>query len=164
MEIPQISIVDDDDMVRAATERLVNSLGFNARTFASAELFLQSTSLSKTQCLILDVQMPNMSGIELQDHLSQLGLKIPIIFMTAYPEESIKQRAFQAGAVCFLLKPFEATDNALSIVLSKHSKTISHWPPSYVATGIATYIETRLKSLSRWGTRLPSLPYKYSED
>jgi FixJ family two-component response regulator len=107
MEIPQISIVDDDDMVRAATERLVNSLGFNARTFASAELFLQSTSLSKTQCLILDVQMPNMSGIELQDHLSQLGLKIPIIFMTAYPEESIKQRAFQSGAVCFLLKPFE---------------------------------------------------------
>jgi FixJ family two-component response regulator len=92
-EIPLISIVDDDDTVRVATESLVRSLGFETRTFASAESFLQSSSLSKTQCLILDVQMPNMSGIELQDHLSQLGFEIPIIFITAYPDEAVRQRA-----------------------------------------------------------------------
>ena len=106
-EIPLISIVDDDDTVRAATESLVRSLGFKTRTFASAESFLQSSSLSGTRCLILDVQMPNMGGIELQDHLCKLGFKIPIIFMTAYPDESVRQRALQAGAVGFLLKPFE---------------------------------------------------------
>jgi FixJ family two-component response regulator len=106
-EIPLISIVDDDDTVRAATECLVRSLGFKTRTFASAASFLRSSSLSETRCLILDVQMPNMGGIELQDHLSKLDLKIPIIFMTAYPDESVRQRAVQAGAVGFLLKPFE---------------------------------------------------------
>jgi FixJ family two-component response regulator len=106
-EIPLISIVDDDDTVRAAIESLVRSLGFKARTFASAELFLQSSSLSETRCLILDVQMPNMGGIELQDHLSKLGFEMPIIFITAYPDESVRQRALQAGAVGFLLKPFE---------------------------------------------------------
>lgn len=106
-EIPLISIVDDDDTVRAAIESLVRSLGFKTRTFASAELFLQSSSLSETRCLILDVQMPNMGGIELQDHLSKLGFEMPIIFITAYPDESVRQRALQAGAVGFLLKPFE---------------------------------------------------------
>jgi FixJ family two-component response regulator len=106
-EIPLISIVDDDDTVRAATESLVRSLGFKTRTFASAELFLQSSSLSETRCLILDVQMPNMGGLELQDHLSKLGFEMPIIFITAYPDESVRERALQAGAVGFLLKPFE---------------------------------------------------------
>jgi len=105
--IPLISIVDDDDTVRAATESLVRSLGFETRAFASAESFLQSSSLQATRCLILDVQMPNMSGIELQDHLSNLGFEIPIIFITAYPDDTVRQRALQAGAVAFLLKPFE---------------------------------------------------------
>jgi len=106
-KIPLISIVDDDDTVRAATESLVKSLGFETRTFASADSFLQSSSLSDTRCLILDVQMPNMSGIELQNHLSTLGFEIPIIFITAYPDDTVRQRALQAGAVAFLLKPFE---------------------------------------------------------
>jgi FixJ family two-component response regulator len=105
--IPLISIVDDDDTVRAATESLVKSLGFETSTFASADSFLQSLSLSETRCLILDVQMPNMSGIELQERLSNLGFEIPIIFMTAYPDDAVRQRALQAGAVAFLLKPFE---------------------------------------------------------
>jgi FixJ family two-component response regulator len=105
--VPLISIVDDDDTVRAATASLVKSLGFKTRTFASADSFLQSSSLSETRCLILDVQMPNMSGIELQDRLSKLGFKIPIIFVTAYPDDTVRQRALQAGAVAFLLKPFE---------------------------------------------------------
>ena len=106
-KIPLISIVDDDDTVRAATESLVRSLGFETRTFASAELFLQSSSLQATRCLILDVQMPNMSGIELQERLSELGFEIPIMFITAFPDEAVRQRAMEAGAVAFLLKPFE---------------------------------------------------------
>jgi FixJ family two-component response regulator len=106
-DIPLISIVDDDDKVRAATESLVRSLGFKTHTFASAESFLQSTSPRETRCLILDVQMPNMGGIELQGRLTELGFKIPIIFITAYPDEAVRQRAMDAGAVAFLLKPFD---------------------------------------------------------
>jgi FixJ family two-component response regulator len=106
-DTPVISIVDDDDTVRAATESLVRSLGFETRTFASAEAFLQSTSPRETRCLILDVQMPNMTGIELQTRLSELGFEIPIIFITAYPDEVVRQRAMEAGAVAFLLKPFD---------------------------------------------------------
>jgi len=106
-ETPVISIVDDDDSVRAATESLVRSLGFETRAFASAETFLQSTSLPETRCLILDVQMPNMTGVELQIRLSELGFEIPIIFITAYPDEAIRQRAMEAGAAAFLLKPFD---------------------------------------------------------
>jgi FixJ family two-component response regulator len=122
-EIPLISIVDDDDTVRAAIESLVRSLGFKTRTFASAELFLQSSSLSETRCLILDVQMPNMGGIELQDHLSKLGFEMPIIFITAYPDESVRQRALQAGAVGFLLKPFEVYGQRFVDCLQEALKT-----------------------------------------
>ena len=106
-EIPLISIVDDDETVCAATESLVRSLGFATRTFTSAESFLHSSSVSATQCLILDVHMPNMSGIELWDHLSSLGFDIPIIFITAYSDEAVKARVLSAGAVAFLRKPFE---------------------------------------------------------
>jgi FixJ family two-component response regulator len=105
--VPLISIVDDDDTVRAATESLVRSLGFETRTFASAESFLRSSSSQATRCLILDVQMPNMSGIELQERLTELGFEIPIIFITAYPDEAVRQRAMEAGAAAVLLKPFE---------------------------------------------------------
>jgi FixJ family two-component response regulator len=107
-EIPLISIVDDDDLTRAAMEDLVKSLGFSARAYASAASFLQSTaSVAETRCLILDVQMPEMSGVDLQDHLSRRGIDIPIIFITAYPDEAIKARALNAGAICFLHKPLD---------------------------------------------------------
>jgi FixJ family two-component response regulator len=106
-ETPLISIVDDDDLTRAAIESLVKSLGFSARTFASAESFLQSSSVSETRCLILDVQMPKMSGVDLQDHLSHSGFDIPIIFITAYADETVKARALNAGAICFLHKPLD---------------------------------------------------------
>jgi len=123
-EIPLISIVDDDDNVLAATESLVRSLGFETRTFASSESFLQSSSLSETRCLILDVQLPNMSGVELQDHLSQLGFDIPIIFITAYPDEALTERVLQAGAVGLLHKPSEVHgqrfDNCLYAALGRH--------------------------------------------
>jgi FixJ family two-component response regulator len=103
---PVISIVEDDAAVRAATENLVKSLGFDVYTFASAQEFLQSSRAAETSCLISDVQMPNMSGMELQASLANRGFRIPTIFMTAFPDDSVRQRAMDAGAVGFLHKPF----------------------------------------------------------
>ena len=88
-------------------ETFVRSHGLATRTFASAEAFLQSSVAAETRCLLLDVQLPNMSGVELQQHLSHLGFDIPIIFITAYPDEAVKARALNAGAVCFLQKPVD---------------------------------------------------------
>ena len=106
-QIPVISIIDDDPSVRAATHRLVRSLGFTARTFESAADFLQSPHLNDTACVIADVQMPGMSGVELQSVLIAQGSFVPMIFITAYPEDSIRSRAMKAGAICFLSEPFD---------------------------------------------------------
>jgi FixJ family two-component response regulator len=107
--IPVISIIDDDESVRAATNRLVRSLGFVAVTFASADEFLRSPRLHDTSCVIADVQMPGMSGIELQSILNAEGKNMPIIFITAFPDEGIRARALKAGAIGFLSKPFEGS-------------------------------------------------------
>jgi len=104
-EIPLISIVDDDDLFRASMQEFVRSLGFSVCTFASAASFLQSTAVAETHCLILDVQMPEMSGISLQNHLARRGIDIPIIFITAFPDEDTKMHALSAGAICYLHKP-----------------------------------------------------------
>lgn len=104
MTSPLISIVDDDDLFRRATEALVRSLGFRAWSFESAESFLRSPLVEETRCLILDIQMPKMSGLDLQDHMSTAGLQIPIIFITGHPDEALKARALSAGAICFLSK------------------------------------------------------------
>jgi FixJ family two-component response regulator len=106
VELSLIAIVDDDDSVRTAAESIVRSLGQETRTFPSAESFLQSPVL-ETSCLILDVQMPKMNGIQLQEHLLRLGVNIPIIFITAYPDETDKSRALKAGAVGYLHKAFD---------------------------------------------------------
>ena len=103
-----ISIIDDDASVRAATYRLVRSLGYVAHTFASADAFLRSSQLNDTCCVIADVHMPGMSGIELQNLLQTQGHRLPIIFITAFPEESVRAKALEAGAACFLSKPFDA--------------------------------------------------------
>ena len=105
---PLISIVDDDGVVGRAVESFVTSIGYLACTFTSAKAFLQSSEMAETSCLISDVQMPGLSGIELQDRLGELGLNIPMIFMTAYPDEAVRRRALGKGAVCFLHKPFDA--------------------------------------------------------
>ena len=105
---PLISIVDDDSIVRRAIESLVMSHGSRACTFPSAEEFLQSPLLAETSCLISDVQMPGISGVQLQDRLVELGLSIPTIFITAYPDDSVRTRVLGSGALCFLLKPFDA--------------------------------------------------------
>jgi FixJ family two-component response regulator len=106
--VPVVSIIDDDASVRVATNRLVRSLGYIAHTFSSADDFLQSSLVNDTSCLIADVQMPGMSGVELQSVLLAQGRRQPIIFITAFPEESTRARALEAGAICFLTKPFDA--------------------------------------------------------
>ena len=103
-----ISIVDDDKSVREATKMLIRSLGYATATFASAEEFLLSGRLGDTACLITDVQMPGTSGLELQSHLTMHGHCPPVIFVTAYPEASVRARALAAGAFGFLSKPFSA--------------------------------------------------------
>ena len=103
-----ISIIDDDESMRCALKSLVTSLGFKAYTFASAEQYLDSSYLDDTSCLITDLQMPGLSGIELQKSLLAQDRHIPIIFMTAFPEERIRTRAMEAGALGFLSKPFES--------------------------------------------------------
>lgn len=105
-ESPIVSIIDDDASVRAATDGLVRSLGYRAETFASAEDFLQSDRVGDTSCLITDVQMPGLSGVELQSLLNARGTPMPIIFITAFPEERIRRSVLEAGAVGFLSKPF----------------------------------------------------------
>lgn len=102
-----ISIIDDDEAVRVATESLVRSLGFGASTFASAEEFLQSARLGETSCVITDVHMPGMTGVELQSYLRAQGHDVPMIFITAFPEERTRERVHAAGAIGFLSKPFD---------------------------------------------------------
>jgi FixJ family two-component response regulator len=104
---PLISIVDDDSVMRGAVESLVMAHGFQARTFESAEAFLQSEQLTETSYLICDVQMPNISGVELQQRLADHGLRIPMILITAYPDDAVHRRVLSAGAVCYLQKPLD---------------------------------------------------------
>jgi FixJ family two-component response regulator len=106
-DYPLVSIVDDDESVREATRGLVRSLGFAAVTFASAEEFLRSDRVGDTSCLITDVQMPGLSGVELQSCLIAQGHRTPIIFITAFPEDSVRTRVLNAGAIGFLSKPFD---------------------------------------------------------
>jgi FixJ family two-component response regulator len=105
--VPMISIVDDDESVREATKGLVRSLGYCAAVFASAEEFLRSDRVRDTSCLITDVQMPGLSGLELQSRLVAQGHRMPVIFITAYPEERVRALAEEAGAVGFFSKPFD---------------------------------------------------------
>jgi FixJ family two-component response regulator len=101
-----ISVIDDDASVRAATNNLLSSHGYVVHTFASAEEFLQSARLNDSSCIIADVQMPAMSGLELLTQMRAQGYVVPVIFITAFPEESVRARALRAGAICFLAKPF----------------------------------------------------------
>ena len=106
-DVPVISIIDDDESIRSGTLRLVRSLEFIGHTFSSAHAFLNSEQLIKTACLISDIHMPEMSGLQLQDTLRAGGHNIPIIFITAFPDDKIRFQALAQGAVCFLVKPFE---------------------------------------------------------
>jgi FixJ family two-component response regulator len=103
-----IAIVDDDQSMRMALVRLIRSLGHEARGFASAEDFLQSGAVDSADCLITDIQMPGMSGIDLKRRLSDQNLELPVIMITARADPGLEEQARATGAFCFLRKPFEA--------------------------------------------------------
>ena len=102
-----ISIVDDDEDFRLSMRSLMESLGFTIEAFPSAADFLASSGIHDTDCLIADVQMPRMTGLELHRHLIQTGHAIPTILISAYPDDGVRDRALQQGVVCYLLKTID---------------------------------------------------------
>jgi FixJ family two-component response regulator len=120
--ISVISVIDDDASVRAATNNLLSSHGYLVHTFASAEEFLRSAQVKDLSCVIADVQMPAMSGLDLLTHMRTRGYNAPFIFITAFPEERVRARALKAGAICFLAKPFAgpALINCVETALNGH--------------------------------------------
>lgn len=121
-----ISIVDDDESLRFATIDLLNSAGFSCEAFGSAEAWLASANVAKTACLILDIRMPGMSGLELQQRLAAMGHATPIIFMTAYPEERTRRQALNGGALCYLPKPFDDQEllDCVHLALARGEQTM----------------------------------------
>ena len=108
-ERPLLSVVDDDESVRESLPDLLREFGFAARTFSSANEFLLSDCVDETRCLILDIAMPDMNGLALQQELKRRGQEIPVIFITAQKDEAIREEAFKQGAVNVLYKPFSDT-------------------------------------------------------
>jgi FixJ family two-component response regulator len=109
VERPLVSVVDDDESVRESLPDLLGEFGFAAHTFSSAEEFLASDCLDQTRCLILDIAMPGMSGPELQRELKVRGREIPIIFITASTDHTVRPRLIEQGAIDCLFKPFSDT-------------------------------------------------------
>jgi FixJ family two-component response regulator len=101
-----ISIVDDDDSLRFLLASLIRAVGFQALSFASAEAFLSSTQARDSRCLLLDMRMPGMNGLELQRHIVAANWRLPIIFITSYVDDDVRAAALAAGAAGFLYKPF----------------------------------------------------------
>jgi FixJ family two-component response regulator len=104
---PLISVIEDDEPFRESMRKLMTSLGYAVETFPSAADFLASPLLGETACLVSDVQMPGMTGVELHRYLVEAGHRIPTILVTAYPEESARSRALKDGVVCYLCKPVD---------------------------------------------------------
>jgi FixJ family two-component response regulator len=115
-----ISIVDDDDALRNSLDDLIRSIGFRTQGFPSAEAFLSSNQACDTACLILDVRMPGMNGLELQRKMVAANWQIPIIFITSHADDGARARALEAGAVAFLYKPFREEEllNAIDAALN----------------------------------------------
>jgi len=105
-----IAIVDDDHAIRGGVSSLLRSAGFDVRLYGSAEDFLKESESSKPDVVITDIQMPGMSGLDLQNVLKSRQPSLPLMFMTAFPEEALRNRALNDGAVCFLSKPFKASE------------------------------------------------------
>jgi FixJ family two-component response regulator len=101
-----IAVVDDDGSVRRATVDLLSSAGFACESFASGDEYLRSGGVADTTCLILDITMPGITGLDLQRHLVRSGYSFPIIFITGHPENSTRSQALRAGAICYLTKPY----------------------------------------------------------
>ena len=112
---PLVAIVDDDQSIRDATSNLLQAAGFSTATFADAESFLTSAREPRAACLVADMRMPGMSGLQLHQHLAASGSPIPTVLITAYPSDATRLRAREAGIVCCLAKPF-APDELLGCV------------------------------------------------
>jgi FixJ family two-component response regulator len=125
-----VMIVDDDESIRRAARRLIKSYGFPVETFASAEDFLSSGRLHETACLVLDVQMPGLNGLELQSRLITDGHQVPIIFITAFNDENARAQALKAGALGYLVKPFEEADLLTAINIALRRQEIGRQSPS----------------------------------
>lgn len=110
VEVPVISVIDDDASVRTAINNLVRSLGYIVHVFPSAEAFLQSAQLTQSWCVIADVRMPGTSGVDLQSRLRAQANPVPFVFITAVPEDGVRARALADGAMCFLTKPVNQDD------------------------------------------------------
>jgi FixJ family two-component response regulator len=108
--IPLIAIVDDDDALRTSLDNLLRSVGFRAQGFSSADAFLRSNHAHETACLILDVRMPGMNGLELQRQIVAAHWPMPIIFITSHTDDEARARALEGGAVAFLYKPCREED------------------------------------------------------
>lgn len=119
-----ISIVDDDDSLRLSLTSLIRSVGFEALSFASAEAFLSSTQARDSQCLIVDVRMSGMNGLELQRHIVAANWRLPIIFITSHVDDGVRAAALEAGAEEFLYKPFRGDEllNAMEAALRTRSE------------------------------------------
>jgi FixJ family two-component response regulator len=122
-----IAIVDDDESIREATTNLLKSYRFRAATFSSAEEFLNSSLVEKTKCLLLDLAMPGMSGLELQRRLAAEGRRLPIIFITAHDNPEVRAQALRGGAVAFLPKPFneQALLSAIGMALECNPRNVN---------------------------------------
>jgi len=106
---PSISVIDDDASFRVATDSLLRARGYTVHAFEFAADFLRSPVLDETSCVITDVKMPDISGLELQTLLRKQGRTVPVIFITAFPEDSARARALREGAICFLSKASDAS-------------------------------------------------------
>jgi FixJ family two-component response regulator len=124
-----VMIVDDDESIRRAARRLIKSYGFPVETFASAEDFLSSGRFHETACLVLDVQMPGLNGLELQSRLITDGHQVPIIFITAFNDENARAQALKAGALGYLVKPFEEADLLTAINVALRRQEIGRQSP-----------------------------------
>jgi FixJ family two-component response regulator len=105
--IPLISVVDDDESVREAIEAFMKTKGFKVRAFPSSVDFLASARIEDTSCMIADINMPNMTGVELHGELTRRGFDIPTILITAYPDDAVRARALADGVIGYLSKPFD---------------------------------------------------------
>jgi FixJ family two-component response regulator len=129
---PIVSIIDDDESVRVATSSLVRSLGWKARLYESAEQFMACGNLCDVTCIISDVQMPGISGIDMYRRLVCQGVQTPIIFISAFASDKVRKQAFDAGAVCMLSKPVDVSDvtRCLESVRTHTSRASSAQPPA----------------------------------
>jgi FixJ family two-component response regulator len=107
MDQPVVFVIDDDESICRSLRRLIHSVGFQVRTFISGNDFLNQGCQNMPGCIVLDVRMPEIGGLELQNRLNDSGCKMPIIFMSAYQDTETREKAFHAGAIAFLQKPFE---------------------------------------------------------